>query len=590
MSYEFNSESKKLDVPNPYRVENYFLFMAAGLLMIGGVALLLLGRKGIADHASLWTVAPILLGIALMVVGIKYAARAATQLRFYFGRGKPLGLASELSVEQTGDSERAKALKETMRQNAVHIEEPTGPLNGILYSWIPDLIFAPKPIQIVAQRQFQTALAMLVTFASFVISWFSFSDDESSAWMGMFFFLFTAALLLKPLGVGAATKVSLGMKGLIGLVLVALLGPVLVPMVAGSLPDIRWLSTNMQTLLMLLTAMGGVWLFFVALTKQSFAPPNTSMACEQAALSMNSAPKQLMDELDRLMQTKWVEQIPNRRYTKMDPETSAASGSFTGELLEESQPMPREDLRRLELASCFTEARYKWLGWLNVLGVVMVLLAASCLVTFGILLKPEGAEQGLVHFVTLGIAFLLVGSFCIKAGHFLWGRFDFVSEVVWIEMKGNYQSAKLDYGNSLTDKVRTQKQLINIESMTLRVWVAQLDTVTFGKDTQRLLIGLRGLPDNARYLKEHIAQFANDQSIMIAPTAEVDLQKAATLGAINKLGGAVSGEQMLLRSIVAAAAEEQSPATNCPSCSAPIDRVALFCMQCGTKLSLSNAV
>jgi hypothetical protein len=587
MSYEFNSESKKLDVPNPYRVENYFRFIAAGLLFVGSGTLLFLGREGIAEHVTVGTILPILLGIVLMVIGINYAARAASQLRFYFGRGKPQGLAPELSVDQVGDSDRAKGLKETMRQNAITFEEPVGALNGILYSWIPDLIFAPKPIQIVAQRQFQTALTMLITLISFLVTWIGFPSGTSTAWLGMFFFLFTATLLIKPLEAGVGTKVNLGMKGLIGLVLVAVLGPVLVPMVAGKLPDISWLSTNLQTLLMLITSMGAVFIFFVALTKQSFAPPNTTMACEQAALSMNSAPKQLVDEIDRLQQTRWVEQIPNRRYTKIDPDTSGNSGAFAGEFLEESQPMPREDLRRLDFSTSFSEARYKWLSYLNVLGIVMILLATGFLVTFGALLKPHGLELTLIHYVTIGLSFLLVGGFCIKSGHFLWGRFDFVSEVVWIELKGNYQSAKLDYGNSLTDKVRTQKQLINIESMTLRVWVAQLDTVTFGKESQRLVIGIRGLPDTANYIKEHIVKFANDQSIMVAPSAEVDIQKVATLGAINKLGGGAGGEHSVLRAIAAATADS-SDTFVCPSCKAATDKDSLFCNRCGTKLNHSS--
>lgn len=581
MSYEFNAESKKLDVPNPYRVENYFLFISAGILILGGITLLLQGRNGIGAAASVWTLAPILLGIVLLVFGIQHAARAANQLRFYFGRGKPAGLAPELSMEQLGDSDGARNIKETLRQNAIHIDEPTGSLNGVLYSLIPDLIFAPKPIQIVAQRQFQTALAILVTFISFLISWFGFANSAASAWMGMFFFLFAATLLIKPLEHGTGTKVNLGMKGLIGLVLAAVFGPVIVPLFATHLPDISWLSTNLQTLLMLIAGMAATGLFFVALTKQSFAPPNTSMACEQDALSMNSAPKQLMDELDRLLQSRWIERIPNRRYTKLDPNTSSASGSFFSELLEESQPMPREDLRHLDLATCFSERRYKWLGWLNVLGIAMVFFAVVSFVTFGVLAESARPDAGIAHFVTLGIAMLLVGSFCIKAGHFLWGRFDFVSEVIWIEMKGNYQSAKLDYGNNLTDKIKTQKQLINIESMTLRVWVAQLDTVTFGKDSQRLLIGLRGVPNNARYFKDHLVQFAKDQSIMIAPTSAVDMQKAAALGAINQMSGAPHHDQTLLQSIVAATSNTQT----CGACQAVIEQADLFCMQCGCKLT-----
>lgn len=49
-----------------------------------------------------------------------------------------------------------------MRQRALEFREPSGPLNGLLYSWIHDLIYSPAPIQYLAQRQFQNGLTMTV--------------------------------------------------------------------------------------------------------------------------------------------------------------------------------------------------------------------------------------------------------------------------------------------------------------------------------------------------------------------------------------------------------------------------------------------
>lgn len=588
MSYEYSSTSSRLDFPNPFKVENYFYFAAAGILIMGALTLLLLGRSGIANHMSFWSLTPLFIGIYLLFRGIGYGGKAFLQLRFFFGRGEPKNLATEIQADQLGKGAGADALKETLRQNALTFQEPQGSLNGLLYTLIPDLIYAPHPIQIIAQRQFQTALAMAVTFLSFGIAWIGFSSSSSASWMGLFYFLFTAFLLIKPLDEGASSKADLGVKGLVGLVLAAVLGPVIIPLIGSGLPDVSWLSLNGQTFLMLIAAITSVSLFFVALTKQMIAPPPTTMACEQHALSMNSHPTQLFDELDREMQKEWTEQIPNRRYARILPSIGNGAGTFMGEVLEETQPMPREDMRQIDLQSCFSLPRYKWLGWLNVMGVLLTLVGVISMIIFSALMESESFESSVAVFATFGVAMLLVGAFCFKAGHILWGRFDFVSELIWIETKGNYQSAKLDYGNQFTDRIKTEKQVINIETMTLRVWVAQLETVSFGKNSQRWLVGMRGMQDKARYISQHVIEFAGNQSIIVSPTSVADMQKVAALGAINQVGGgqAVDARAMMLGAIDSAGLTAVSlPEIVCQACRAVLEPETAFCSNCGTKLA-----
>lgn len=588
MSYEYSSTSNRLDVPNPFRVENYFYFAASGILILGGLALLMLGRSGLTNHMSFWSLMPLLIGIYLLFRGIGYGGKAFVQLRFFFGRGEPQSLAAEIQVDHSGKSAGADELKETLRQNALTFQEPQGALNGLLYSLIPDLIYAPHPIQIIAQRQFQTALAIVVTFLSFCIAWLGLSSSASAAWMGLFYFLFTAFLLIKPLDDGASSKADLGMKGLIGLILAAVLGPVLIPLIGSGLPDISWLSLNVQTLLMLIAAMISVSLFFVALTKQMIAPPPTTMACEQHALSMNSHPTQLFDELDREMQKEWTEQIPNRRYARILPNIGNGAGTFMGEVLEETQPMPRQDMRQIDLKSCFSLPRFKWLSWLNATGVMLTSIGVISMIIFSVMMESENFESRVVVFATFGMAMLLVGAFCFKAGHILWGRFDFVSEIIWIEAKGNYQSAKLDYGNQFTDRIKTEKQVINIETMTLRVWVAQLETVAFGKNSHRWLVGMSGLRDKARYISQHMIEFASNQSIIVVPTSGADMQKVAALGAMNQIGGKQPEEvrAMLMGSIDNA--NQTVPRTSeiiCQACRIVLEAETAFCSNCGTKLA-----
>jgi hypothetical protein len=593
MSYEYSSESRRLDFPNPYKVENYFLFIAAAILSCGGITLLILSRGSLAEQVSAWSLAPLGIGVLLLLKGIAFGAQAMSQLRFFFGRGEPAGLAREVVPEQECDLHEAKNLKETLRQNALTLQEPRGPLNGLLYSLIPALIYAPARIRNFAQRMFQTGLAMLATLLSFLVAWVGFSGATHASLMGLFYFGFTLYLLLRPLEQGFAAQAEIGVQGLMVLVLAAVFGPVLIPMTGDILPDLSWLSLNGQILILLLSGCIAIALAFVAMTQQIVVPAATTVACEQTTLSFNAHPKQILDELDRELQKNWVDNIPNRRYSKSVPDIliNEKSGSFRADLLEETQPMPRDNVREPDLAGVFSEPRHRWLAWLNVFGLVLMVLAIISLVRFGGSLDTTGFKRELIAYATYGGATLLLANFCFKAGNPLWGRFDFVSDLIWIEMNGNYQAATLEYGNEWTDRIKTQKQVINVETMTLRVWIAQLDTVAFGKLSGRALVGMQGLSGKSKYLAEHIVRFASGQNMIVAPTAQGDMQKIATLAAMNNAQNHDTPHP-LQEAVMQAVVPHAAPGTLstgtrrlCSGCGHRADPTANFCSGCGLRLA-----
>lgn len=592
MSYEDNAESQRLDFPNPFYLENWFLTAATGTLCLGGLVLLLLSRGSLAHGQGLQGALPLLLGLGLLVSGLNHGRKLFTQLRFFFGRSQPHGLAQELAQDATGKSPQSDELKEMLRQNALTYPEPTGPLNGLLYAWIRELIFAPAPVQRIAQRQFQTGIVIAVTLLSFLIAWIGFSDGRAAAWMGLFYFAFSVFLLLRPLEDGARAQAQVGMRGLIVLIMVAIFAPVLLPRFSDALPDVSWLSLEVQTLCLLLASLVSVGLYFRALMNQMGGPPATNMAREQTTLSINCHPKQLMDELDRTLQDGWIERIPNRRYARVMPLVSSGAGVFSAELVEETQPMPASDQRRLDIGAAFALPRFRWIAWLDVAALALTVLGTAWLVLFGVRFHPATAEPRLFSLVTLGVAMLALASYCLRAGHVLWGRFDFTSRLVWVEMHGNYQAARMDFG-SFTDRIKTEKQVINIETMTLRVWAAELDSVIFGKHTARVITGLRGTPDYARQLVRHLTDFAQEQSIIVAPTAQADLQKSALLGAINQRDGAAPTElppAAMMQAIRAVAAPVSMPTMarrDCPSCQAPVEVDDHFCGHCGSALMLA---
>jgi hypothetical protein len=589
MAYDYNSQDNRFDFPNPYRIENLFYFCAAGTLIIGGILLLLVAR-GSLSSGSLLAMSPLVIGVAMLVHGLAMGAKAMSRLRFFFGRGQPESMAQNLTPDQVGTTDDANALKDLLRHSSLVFREPTGPLNGVLYSLFPNLIFSPQYVQTVAQRQFQNALAFLITLLSLVVSLVG-TNKESVGWLGLFYFGMALFILLKPIEKGAAGESGLGFKGLVGLILLAILGPVVIPMFAKGAVAPEWLPSMGQAAIVMMTSVVAIALFFRAVLNQSLkSPPHANMAVVQDTLTMNSHPKQILDELERRMQDQWVASLPNRRYARRIPEVllNAQSGSFDGELLEETQPVPDSELKSMTWKSCFSEPRFQWLGWLNSYGIIMMLIAVVSMIVFAEkFFTEQGVNTQIFEFATLGISMWTLGSFCFRAGNVLWGRFDFLSKLIWVEMKGNYQSAQMDYGNQFTDKVKTQKQVINIESMTLRVWIAEIETVTFGKDARRTILGMRGLKDEAEGLHAHLKSFGQQQSMIVAPTSGVDLQRANALGVMNQLGKQGNENVLELPAAIASAinkaagdGEEQTAKVTEPLHPAPETQAEPECLQC----------
>jgi ribosomal protein L40E len=165
-----------------------------------------------------------------------------------------------------------------------------------------------------------------------------------------------------------------------------------------------------------------------------------------------------------------------------------------------------------------------------------------------------------------------------------------------VEINGSYESARVNIGNQISGNVQTNKSVINIESMTLRVWVSEIDTVIFGKDAPRQLIGMRGLPNAAQELAGTLKGFGEARSMVVAPTATQDLERAQRIGVMNQLIDGSSFElpsaentAVIAKNQNAEQAAQLLPAVGtvlayqfCTGCGASLDVNARFCEQCGT--------
>jgi hypothetical protein len=587
MSYEYGSESKLLELPNPYQLQNRLLWLCAAILVGAGIVSLLWARTAMEDSALRLVAAPLLAGLLLLGAGLVAATAAATRLRFFFGRGRPASLAPEIPPGATGGSPAANGIKEILRQGGLTYPEPQGAIEGLLYHWSPRLITAPREVQLLARRTMFNLAAIAATLASFAFSWFFFGNAVTRPWISILYFVFGLIFLLRP--VLSQHKARVTTASLVGLIAAAILGPVAIGLVAPRLPPLGSFSLDTQTFVMLVTALVACALAMAAILAQVDAAPQTRASVEQQRLSMNAPPSTLMDELDRVMQSGWTERIPNRRYARIDPVTTAAtpSGNFAGELLEETQPLPISGTKAPTLAAALAAPRHRALLLLDLYATVLVVVATAMTLIF-VRNFDAAAPWQQNRFSLVGTSAILafVAAFCLQASARLWGRFNFESILTWVEMVGSWQTSRIGTGNNFTSRINTENSVVRTEAMTLRIWRARIESVVFGKDDARQVTAMFSTEQEARALAHDLMQFARSQSVLVAPFSGEDEKRIAALNAGEQAmaSGADAGSAAQLhRELQTAAAQGGRGVLARPEAAATAPASRRFCPACGTE-------
>ncbi len=519
MTYEYRSGSQTLELPNPYLVENQIRFVTGGIWLLAGIALLFVTRQRLLGGWQPSAALPLLSSLLLLIYGVRIVVVALMQLRFFFGRERPQNLTVNLAPLQSaaavgeasipelppdgyGATEQAQALTETIRRGALPFAEPRGPLNGLLHRWYRDLIYAVVPLRGEAQKQFHVAVIVAAVGVSLLVSWVLATAATSLQRLTLGYFVLTTSVVLRSLRSGTLPGDRPERLPVV-LIVTAILAPVVLALIGSALPPLGGLRPLGATLFLLVSAGVAATLFFVALRAQLGPPPPASSSVHQVALSMNCHPAQLSEELARTLQTQWREQIPNRRYLALQPQINTAaqgSGTFVSEVLEETQPFPQSSKPPSSLSECLEDSARRPVLFLQLYGAALLVIAAFCLAALAWWYTPERIARSpasLLNPLAYVAGGFVIGRYCLTGAHSLFGRFDFDSLVYWVECRGNYQMASANFGNVISDRLHTQKSLINVETATLRVWLVELQSVVFGKDGRRYIRAMIGKKDEA---------------------------------------------------------------------------------------------
>jgi len=519
-----------------------FVGAAAAVSGLTGFLLLFQARAALRSGAHIQALAASAVAFALIMVGGYLLFQLFSQLRFFFGRGRPQGLAPQLAPDQTGTSTAAEAvIKESLRQQALEYPEPGDPLSSLLYSLVPDLIYAPRPVRAFAERQFQAGILTVALLAGLLVSAILGGGEGGrvSGWVAIILFVISAPSLLNPKS-GANTDLGisvLSVPKMAALIAFSVLGPVAIALVGNALPNPPF-GIGATTLLLLLALAGVLYgLFFTAVVRHRMAAPSTTVSMIQDTWNISVNPAMLSAEFMRAMQDGWWEKIPNRRYCRIDPLVNLAdrTGEFHGSIVEETQPVPFViDGARIDGQGSdqpFASGNPMIITLIN--GYALLLTVVASVASFLLVgaLTGGGTGVGSLAACTLFVWALAKAAFTVA--RFLRLRFDFRSHVIWMEMNGTYAAAEVAQGNRYTSNLHSSSQVVQIEGMTFRLWVAEVHSAAFGKDGARYILSMLGKPAMAAALAKRLKDFITSQATLVSIGSSGDQDRAQRSAMMN---------------------------------------------------------
>src|SRR5471032_292030 len=202
--------------------------------------------------------------------------------------------------------------------------------------------------------------------------------------------------------------------------------------------------------------------------------------------------------------------------------------------------MPMSGTAAVTLSSALAAARHSWLVMLDLYGTLLTLVGVVCALVYVRGFDPSRVmAEGWGSTATVGYAAvcLAIAAFCFQSAGAIWGRFNFESVLVWVELQGTWQSSRIGTGNQLSSRLQTENDVVRVEAMTLRVWRARVESVVFGKDGTRQVTAMYATSQEASRLADDLEAFAGRQSVFVAPRAAEDRHRIAALQATESLLG-----------------------------------------------------
>jgi hypothetical protein len=312
----------------------------------------------------------------------------------------------------------------------------------------------------------------------------------------------------------------------------------------------------------------------LAARAQVVAPRGTPTEGESVTVSFGADPGRLIGEVDRELQRRWTEGVPNRRYARVPPQIDAAAedGGFNATVLEESQPIAQGAKRGAVPARAPAPAAkspalmlLEWLGLGSSVagGLLWLWLARAHMI--------DASASWMA--ATVGLVCLLAGGYVRRIAHVLWSRVEVESAFIWLDFSGDYYRVAGSVASPAGAGRSPNEGAVGVEELTLTARVTKARSVFYAAAPygagSRALLSLAGDPGAAGNWTALVQAF--ERSAAGGAAAVESLALRAARARARERHGATH----------AAAAVPQGPARFCSACGAPLLVGGRFCQQCG---------
>lgn len=555
MAIQINPARGAEEFPNPFAVANLFHYLA---LAIAGGAGMWLGVQATSDGID-----PLGLSIAigLIFIGLLHGHRA--------WRDSYFAIVPEQVWPLGGDDMKTSA-------SYVHGLIETGiPISGkldgavanMLLRRAPGLRHAPELIQSFAIRQSGSGLLALAILASFLFAMVLTRGQPGQVAIAAVYFLVTLRLL-RPIAAfrriwkGNIAALAPGLiqgaqRKNIGPLAFAAVGPLIGRAASGFLgqiPQVALLPASLvyATGALLLAAVVVGALCFVAIIAQTRQLQRSKADWTLQPLPMGKADMDMVfnrldTHLEGVIGSTSRHRLPARKLSRKDPAIpESGSGPFSAwrileSAVESSLGATGGSLGERTVAASSDRLQRPML-LLDMLAIVLFAAGVLLLYRFA---EASTLGTAFAFFVT-GAGFIAAAEHAFATAHLLWQRFEFLSEVVWVEMKGGYkveQQVLRDQLVAETGIIRTGSETTSmrptVSGVELKISCFTVRSVCFSLEDQRSAMEVTSSPERAaalaRVIADSMAEFREGQKATLREEAE--LKHAYASGGDPRLQG-----------------------------------------------------
>jgi len=603
MAYDFGS--KGLGISNPFKQEG--LIRTLGGLAIAGIGLYSVFNvtKIIEqDMTTAWIYAVV--GLLLLIAGFKRAGSGLFQLfKFFVGRSVPTSLSYNLTKSEKENAElerkeqvlayKASTLESMLmgRKNTT-FTEPLGWMGRFVHSIFPKLIFLPYPIRNISQELISVLTTTIIAFVAFGLTYFVSSSGLAGEAGHIIMPIFSIFILIYLVAVwrSAANAVNLDRVKLLNTAGAASVAKIitfsiLFPVVIGGGYHLISQNVNLDSgyyqiadsisvfsawpSLLTLICLGfitAIFVFYLVGIRSKQSTTDTEVSEYRENLQEAVHPNEIFINIENIvLANRRYKEIPNRTYMNFDPvleEQSQGKGSFSGELLIETQP---------KLSSIEQPQSYKVTRLLST-ALAQVLLVIGAYLFFSFVGQISAGIEYFQHFMSnieaaartanngnvsqleslvteassLIVAFVstlffwqivtAIGRMLENFSHIFWAELQFNSLLMYMKTEGTFSESKMSTGMSIHDSTRSENVIVK-SSITPWIVSSRISSSTFATsgarnvEMPRYVMSMSKNDDELSDIVDEIKAFLRARENIAGFSNTADLQHAENILKVN---------------------------------------------------------